>query len=198
MYTDWPSVSRRCTPVKAVEGISLGVHSDLAYTDVFPHVVRRSGDSVQGFGVHRTIWDWTTRAEVGSVIDMSKGAHLRGLIQQRVDEGWSLRRIARQGGMSASTLVKLMNRPRETAPRDAVLDKIARGLQMPVRVIYEAANKDWTTPPELLKETAGDGSIIVIASQLRELPEQDLQTIRDLTDTLYRRMKEQEQRRASQ
>jgi transcriptional regulator with XRE-family HTH domain len=128
---------------------------------------------------------------------VNKGAHLRGLIQQRLDEGWSQRRIARQGDMSASTLSKLMRRSRETAPQDDVLLKLAEGLRMPPEVIFDAANKDWTTPPSLIKTEADDGSVLIIASQLKELSEQDRRTIQDLTDTLYRRMKEEDRRRAN-
>jgi hypothetical protein len=51
--------------------------------------------------------------------------------------------------------------------------------------------------PEILRDTTDDGTLIVIASQLRELPDTDRQVIKDMTDTLYRRMKEEERRRAS-
>lgn len=127
------------------------------------------------------------------------GEHLRRLIQQRKDEGWSYRRIAKQsGGIVGHTFVqKLATRPRKRAPSDADLVGLARGLQMPDEVIFDAAHKDWTTAPNLIKEDTDDGSILVIASRLKELSEQDRRTIQDLTDTLYRRMKEEERKRAN-
>jgi transcriptional regulator with XRE-family HTH domain len=125
------------------------------------------------------------------------GANLRRLIQERLDEGWSSRRIARQANLSASTVGKLLNRPRATAPKPEVLVALARGLQMPEARVFAAAAKDWTTPPNLIKQDAGDGSILVIASQLEELPAASVQQVKDLTDMLFRRMKEEERRRAN-
>jgi transcriptional regulator with XRE-family HTH domain len=127
------------------------------------------------------------------------GEHLRMLIQQRKDEGWSYRRIAKQsGGTIGHTFVqKLATRPRKRAPRTEDLIGLAHGLQMPEEQIFDAANKDWTTAPQLIKSEADDGSILIIASRYKELSEQDRRTIQDLTDTLYRRMKEDERRRAN-
>lgn len=132
---------------------------------------------------------------------MADGEHIRALIAQRHDgDGWSYRKIAQQaGGKIGHTFIqKLATRGRKTAPAREDLEALAEGLQIPRRQVFEAATKDWTTPPELLSERADDGSIIVIASQLAELPDTDVQMIKDMTDTLFRRMKDQERRRASQ
>lgn len=130
---------------------------------------------------------------------MADGEHVRALIEQRHDEGWSYRKIANQsGGVIGHTFVqKLATRPRKRAPSAQDLIGLARGLQMPEERIFDAAAKDWTTPPTLIKTETDDGSVLIIASQLKELSEQDRRTIQDLTDTLYRRMKEEERRRAN-
>jgi transcriptional regulator with XRE-family HTH domain len=133
------------------------------------------------------------------VINVSTGNELRALIERRKREGWSYRKIAAQtgGGMSPSQVHKLATQPRKHAPPRDQLEALARGLQMPPEIVFAAANKDWTSVPEILRDTTDDGTLIVIASQLRELPDTDRQVIKDMTDTLYRRMKEEERRRAS-
>lgn len=131
---------------------------------------------------------------------MVTGGALRELIERRKREGWSYRKIAAQTGgrMSPSQVHKLATQPRKHAPPPAQLEALAEGLQVPRSQVFEAATKDWTTPPELLHERTTDGTIIVIASQLAEMSEADRQVIRDLTDSMFRRMKEEERRRASQ
>jgi transcriptional regulator with XRE-family HTH domain len=130
---------------------------------------------------------------------MKQGWALAGLIKLRNDEGWSYRKIAKQagGGLTHSQVQKWAVEPKKHSPTREQLQALAEGLRMPPEIIFEAANQDWTTAPTLIKAEADDGSVLIIASQLKELSEQDRRTIQDLTDTLYRRMKEEDRRRAN-
>jgi len=130
---------------------------------------------------------------------MKPGGALAALIESRNDEGWSYRKMAAltDGELTHSQIQKWHKSPTKKPPTMEQLQALARGLQMPEEQIFDAAHKDWTTAPQLIKAEADDGSIMVIASRLKELSEQDRRTIQDLTDTLYRRMKEEERRRAN-
>jgi transcriptional regulator with XRE-family HTH domain len=130
---------------------------------------------------------------------MRQGWALADLIKLRHNEGWSYRKIARQAGegVSHSQVQKWATEPKKHAPLPKQLQALARGLQMPESRIFEAANQDWTTPPKLIEAQTDSGAKLIIASQLEELPESSVQLVKDLTDTLYRRMKEEERRRAN-
>src|SRR5690242_4237455 len=100
-----------------------------------------------------------------SVTDMKSGGALAALIGERHDEGWSYRKMAALtgGGLTHSQIQKWHRAPTKKAPTQDQLQALARALQMPEDVIFNAAAKDWTTPPQLIKTGADDGSIMVIA-----------------------------------
>lgn len=129
---------------------------------------------------------------------MKQGWALAGLIQLRKDEGWSYRKIARQagGGLTHSQVQKWATDPKKHSPTHEQLQALARGLQMPEGLIFDAANKDWTTVPTVHR-AEDDDAVMIIASMLKELPESSVRFARGVVDQLYREMKEEGRRRAN-
>lgn len=65
---------------------------------------------------------------------------LQNLIQQRLDErGWSRNHLATRSGVPRQTVYKLMRAELKDMPADRTLAGLAKGLNMPERLLYDAA-----------------------------------------------------------
>lgn len=80
-----------------------------------------------------------------SINETNLGSYIKTAIEKN---HWSLRNAALKIGVSPAYLSKLINKKADSNPKPETLDKLAQGLHVPAKEIYEAANmsKELTAP----------------------------------------------------
>ena len=112
---------------------------------------------------------------------------LAELIRQHQDRtGDSYSTIAKRAGLSKAKIGQLAVTAQPHMPRVDTLEKIARGLQVPVRIVQQAAMATAGITPE---DYAEESRIDLVVSQLRELPPADLETVELFIASLYKRQR---------
>lgn len=112
---------------------------------------------------------------------------LAELIRQHQDRtGDSYSTIAKRAGLSKAKIGQLALAAQPHMPRVDTLEKIARGLQVPVRIVQQAAMATAGIAPE---DYADESRLDLIVSQLRELPAADLETVELFIASLYKRQR---------
>ncbi|QGZ16929.1 immunity repressor [Arthrobacter phage LittleTokyo] len=118
----------------------------------------------------------------------SEAITLAELIRQHQDRtGDSYSTIARRAGLSKAKIgqiAALSGQPH--MPRVDTLEKVAKGLQVPLRVVQQAAMASAGVAPD---DYADEARIDLIVSQLRELPPADLETVELFIASLYKRQR---------
>lgn len=96
------------------------------------------------------------------------------LIEQRMDQtGWSLNAIARRGGMARQTLSNLMAKPElKQTPRPATLVGLAKGLELPLDMIKEAAAESAGFRVHDVSQHDEKGLTLLVASAEQLTPKQ--------------------------
>lgn len=102
------------------------------------------------------------------------------LIRDRIrDKGWSMHDVARNGGPAARTVAHLADarvRWRQT-PRPETLQKLARGLQLPLAQIQRAAVE---SIGYAVVDIAPNDSVRTVVAVMSELTEEQQRTISDM------------------
>lgn len=113
---------------------------------------------------------------------MTKPNALQALILDRKEEkGWTYDDIAKRGKMAKATVYKLATKELDGLPRRSTLDSLARGLNLPTRVVREAAVKSarMTTYTEDMSEWEQ-----VIIGHSRELTEDQRRQVMSLVEAM--------------
>jgi transcriptional regulator with XRE-family HTH domain len=99
---------------------------------------------------------------------------LAELIRQHQDRtGESYSQIARRADLSKAKIGQLANVAQSHMPRTDTLEKLSKGLQLPLRVIQQAAMTSAGITPE---DYDGEQRVDLLAAVLRELSPDDLET----------------------
>lgn len=113
---------------------------------------------------------------------MSEKITLAELIRQHQDKtGDSYSIIAKRAGLSKAKIGQLASITQPHMPRIDTLEKVAKGLQLPVRVVQQAAMASAGILPESYDT---DQQIDLIVAQLRELSPDQLGTAQHLIEAL--------------
>lgn len=112
---------------------------------------------------------------------------LAELIRRHQDAtGDSYATIARRAGISKAKVGQLAVATQPHMPRAETLEKLAAGLQLPFRVVQQAAMASAGITPE---EYDGEQRIDLIVAMLRELSDDDLDTAGMFIDSLIKRQR---------
>jgi transcriptional regulator with XRE-family HTH domain len=104
--------------------------------------------------------------------------------QDRTSESYSV--IARKAGLSKAKVGQLANTAQVHMPRADTIEKLAKGLGLPLRVIQQAAMASAGITPEGYD---AEQRVDLLASALRELQEDDLDTVAVVIQSLRDRRK---------
>lgn len=91
--------------------------------------------------------------------------------QERTGDSYSV--IARRAGLSKAKIGQLANLSQPHMPRIDTIEKVAAGLQLPLRVVQQAAMASAGILPETYDT---EQRVDLIVSQLRELDPEQLET----------------------
>ena len=109
---------------------------------------------------------------------------LADLIQRHRDAtGDSYMTIARRAGMSKARVGQLATADSPHMPRAETIDKLARGLRLPVNLVKEAAMASAGVRPA----NGTDQRVSYIAARLGELDGDDLDTVASVVESLLNR-----------
>lgn len=110
---------------------------------------------------------------------------LAELIRQHQDRtGDSYSVIARRADLSKAKIGQLANTAQAHMPRSDTIEKLAKGLNLPLRVIQQAAMASAGITPE---GYSAEQRVDLLASALRELNEDDLDTVAVIIQSLRNR-----------
>lgn len=102
--------------------------------------------------------------------------------QDRTGESYSM--IAKRAGLSKAKIGQLANTEQTHMPRMDTLEKIAKGLQLPLRIVQQAALASAGIAPDTYDN---EQQIDFLVSILRELSPEDLDTATTLVQALHTR-----------
>jgi transcriptional regulator with XRE-family HTH domain len=104
--------------------------------------------------------------------------------QDSTAESYSV--IAARAGLSKAKIGQLAIATQNSMPRAETLEKLAKGLRQPLRVIQQAAMASAGLTPE---GTGGQQRVDILAAALRELSTEDLETVSAVINSLRDRRK---------
>lgn len=102
--------------------------------------------------------------------------------QDRTGESYSM--IAKRAGLSKAKIGQLANTEQTHMPRIDTLEKVAKGLQLPMRIVQQAALASAGIAPDTYDN---EQRIDFLVSILRELSPEDLDTATTLVQALHSR-----------
>lgn len=116
---------------------------------------------------------------------MPEQINLAELIKQHQDKtGDSYSVIARRAGLSKAKIGQLASTTQPHMPRIDTLEKVATGLQLPLRIVQQAAMASAGITPD---NYGTEQQIDLIVAQLRELNPEQLETAQRLVEALRTR-----------
>ena len=112
---------------------------------------------------------------------------LGDLVRDRLhDRGWSYAELARRSGLPRSTVHYLATREQlRRVPEPAVLEALARGLELPVDRLRRAAAA--TAGITVYEETSRDPDVSVLIASVEQLTPEDRRHVTALVESLLRR-----------
>jgi transcriptional regulator with XRE-family HTH domain len=102
--------------------------------------------------------------------DSHRVNRLQRLIQDRADErGWSLAHVGTRGGLNRQTVYKIMRAERlKQLPDDATFEKLAAGLDLPERLLRDAAAE--SIGIRIYDESVTDADTRIVIATMEKLP----------------------------
>ncbi|GAA2809548.1 hypothetical protein GCM10010441_37650 [Kitasatospora paracochleata] len=115
---------------------------------------------------------------------------LQQMMKQRLDaQGWSYGDVARLGGLPRSTVHHLATAELVRMPQPATLERLARGLQLPLDVVRRAAAESCGIHvyAEGAAATSPDPEVATLIASLQQLSPADRKHVAALVDSLLQR-----------
>lgn len=113
------------------------------------------------------------------------GRTLADLIRQRQDTtGDSYATIANRGGLSKAKIGQLATITQPHMPRADTLERLAAGLELPFRIVQQAAMVTAGVTPE---NTDPDADLGPLVARLRQLTDDDRDTVELIVGAMYSR-----------
>ena len=111
---------------------------------------------------------------------------LRELVERRLRErGWSYAEVARRGGLPRSTVHHLATTEDvRRMPQPATLEALARGLELPLGVVQDAAAA--AAGIQVYRERGQDPDVAMLIASLERLSPEDRRHVTALVESLVR------------
>lgn len=108
---------------------------------------------------------------------------LQNLIQQRLDErGWSRNHLATRSGVPRQTVYKLMRAELKDMPEDRTLSRLAQGLEMPERLLRDAAAE--SIGIRIYDDAVSDSDTKVVIATMEKLTPARRRAIRKMVEAM--------------
>jgi transcriptional regulator with XRE-family HTH domain len=108
---------------------------------------------------------------------------LQRLVQDRADErGWSLAHVATRSGLHRQTLYRLMRETAREMPSPRTLAGLAKGLDLPERMLREAAAE--SIGIRIYDEPVSDPDTKVVIATMEKLPAARRRAIRKMVEAM--------------
>ena len=111
---------------------------------------------------------------------------LQQLIRRRLDErGWSYGEVSRRGGLPRSTVHHLATTEVvHRMPQPATLERLARGLDLPLEVVRDAAAE--AAGIHVYRDRGADSEVAILIASLEQLGPDDRRHVIALVESLLR------------